>query len=46
MQALQAYAPELDPTEQAWNDLKSCTANNVLWGTRDLCQQWLNMYEY
>jgi hypothetical protein len=36
MQAIQAYALQLDPTEQVWNDLKTCTANKVLLGTRDL----------
>jgi putative transposase len=31
-----AYAPELKPTEQIWNDFKSHTANSLLWDTRDL----------
>ncbi len=31
-----AYAPELNPTEQVWNDFKRHTANSVLRDTRHL----------
>ena len=31
-----AYAPELNPAEQVWNDFKGRTANTLLWDTRDL----------
>jgi transposase len=31
-----AYAPELNPTEQVWNDFKGRTANSLLRDTRDL----------
>jgi putative transposase len=31
-----AYAPELNPTEQVWNDFKGRIANSLLWDTRDL----------
>lgn len=31
-----AYAPELNPTEQVWNDFKAHTANSLLRDTRDL----------
>lgn len=31
-----AYAPELNPTEQVWNDFKGHTANSLLHDTRDL----------
>jgi hypothetical protein len=44
MQAMQAYAPRLDPTEQVWNDLKTCTANEMLLGTRGLWQRQFNTY--
>ncbi len=31
-----AYAPELNPTEQVWNDFKGRTANSLLRDTREL----------
>jgi transposase len=31
-----AYAPELNPAEQVWNDFKGRMANTLLWDTRDL----------
>ncbi len=31
-----AYAPELNPTEQMWNDFKGHTANSLLRDTWDL----------
>jgi transposase len=31
-----AYAPELNPTEQVWNDFKAHTANSLLRDRRDL----------
>jgi putative transposase len=31
-----AYAPELNPTEQVWNDFKGRTANSLRRDTRDL----------
>jgi putative transposase len=31
-----AYAPELNPTEQVWNDFKGRTANSLLRDTHDL----------
>jgi transposase len=31
-----AYAPELNPVEQVWNDFKGHTANSLLQDTRDL----------
>ncbi len=31
-----AYAPELNPTEQVWNDCKAHTANSLLRDRRDL----------
>lgn len=31
-----AYAPELNPTEQVWNDFKGHTANSLLRDRRDL----------
>jgi hypothetical protein len=31
-----AYAPELNPVEQTWNDFKSRTANSLLRDTRHL----------
>jgi putative transposase len=34
-----AYAPELNPTEQLWNDWKSHTANSLLRDLRDLRQR-------
>jgi hypothetical protein len=34
-----AYAPELNPTEQVWNDFKRHTANSLLWDTRHLRQR-------
>ena len=36
LEALPAYAPELNPTEQLWNDCKRHTANSLLWALRDL----------
>jgi hypothetical protein len=30
------YAPELNPTEQVWNNFKGLIANSLLWDTRDL----------
>jgi len=32
-----AYAPELNPTEQVWNDFKGHLANGLLRDTRHLC---------
>ena len=38
-----AYAPELNPTEQVWNDFKGHTANSLLRDTRDLRRRlWAN----
>jgi transposase len=38
-----AYAPELNPTEQVWNDFKGHTANSLLRDTRDLHRRlWAN----
>jgi transposase len=37
-----AYAPELNPTEQVWNDFKGHTANSLLRDTRDLCRSLRN----
>jgi putative transposase len=37
-----AYAPELNPTEQVWNDFKGHTANSLLRNTRDLCRSLRN----
>jgi putative transposase len=37
-----AYAPELNPTEQVWNDFKGHTANSLLGDTRDLCRSLRN----
>lgn len=34
-----AYAPELNPTEQVWNDFKGHTANSLLRETRALCRR-------
>jgi transposase len=34
-----AYAPELNPAEQVWNDFKRHTANSLLRDTRDLCRR-------
>jgi transposase len=34
-----AYAPELNPTEQVWNDFKGRTANSLLRDTRELRQR-------
>jgi putative transposase len=34
-----AYAPELNPTEQVWNDFKRHTANSLLRDTRHLRQR-------
>jgi transposase len=31
-----AYAPELNPPEQVWNDWKGHTATSLLWDKRDL----------
>jgi hypothetical protein len=28
---MQAHALQLDPAEQVWNDLKTCTANRCYW---------------
>jgi len=39
MEEFPAYAPELNPTEQIWNDFKGHTANSLLWDTRDLCRR-------
>jgi putative transposase len=36
VEAFPAYAPELNPTEQVWNDFKSHTANSLLRDTREL----------
>lgn len=33
-----AYAPELHPTEQVWNDFKGHTANSLLRDKRDICR--------
>jgi transposase len=33
-----AYAPELNPTEQVWNDFKGHTANSLLRDTRQICR--------
>jgi hypothetical protein len=33
-----ADAPELNPTEQVWNDFKGHTANSLLRDTRELCR--------
>lgn len=37
-----AYAPELNPTEQVWNDFKGHTANSLRRDTRDLCRSLRN----
>jgi transposase len=36
VQEFPAYAPELNPVEQIWNDFKSHTANSLLRDTRHL----------
>jgi transposase len=36
LEALPAYAPELNPVEQIWNDFKGHTANSLLLKMRDL----------
>jgi putative transposase len=36
LEAFPAYAPELNPAEQIWNDFKGHTANSLLRDTRDL----------
>jgi transposase len=36
LEAFPAYAPELNPTEQVWNDFKGRTANSLLRDTREL----------
>jgi transposase len=33
-----AYAPELNPTEQVWNDFKGHTANSLLRDTQQICR--------
>jgi putative transposase len=33
-----ADAPELNPTEQLWNDFKNHTANSLLRDTREICR--------
>jgi transposase len=38
VEELPAYAPELNPTEQVWNDFKGHTANSLLRDTRELCR--------
>jgi len=35
-----AYALDLNPTEQVWNDVKGHTANRLLRDTRDLCRRF------
>ena len=42
LEELPAYAPELNPAEQVWNDFKGHTANSLLWDTRDLCRTLRN----
>jgi transposase len=32
------YAPELNPTEQVWNEFKGHTANSLLWDKRHMCR--------
>jgi transposase len=34
-----AYAPELNPAEQVWNDCKGHIANSLLRDTRELCRR-------
>jgi transposase len=36
LEAFPAYAPELNPTAQVWNDFKGHTANSLLRDTREL----------
>jgi transposase len=36
LEELPAYAPELNPTEQVWNDFKGHTANSLLRDKRDI----------
>jgi transposase len=36
LQEFPAYAPELNPVEQVWNDFKGHTANSLLRDTRDI----------
>jgi transposase len=36
LEAFPAYAPELNPTEQVWNDCKGRTANSLLRDIREL----------
>jgi transposase len=36
MEEFPAYAPELNPVEQVWNDFKRHTANSLLQDMRDL----------
>jgi transposase len=33
------YAPELNPTEQVWNDFKGQTANSLLQDKRNICDR-------
>jgi transposase len=37
-----ASAPELNPVEQVWNDVKGHTANSLLRDTRDMCRTLRN----
>jgi transposase len=41
LEALPAYAPELNPTEQLWNDCKGHTTNSLLQDLRDLRRRLL-----
>jgi transposase len=38
LEELPAYAPELNPTEQVWNDFTGHTANSLRRDTRDICR--------
>jgi hypothetical protein len=38
MEEFPAYAPELNPTEQLWNDFKGHTTYSLLRDTRELCR--------
>ena len=38
VEAFPAYAPELHPTEQVWNDFNGHTANSLRRDTRELCR--------